>query len=267
MAAVRVGASMNEQSKHSTDSRVPGRLILSYADVQRELETFKPVARHYLDDKSVTNLYEGWLRRILDSADVRTGDTCKVKTTSSLRTRPNDGLHQRSSGIILLGELDFTWDVVPFRDKARKAAAKQFGLDNSSMRLKLLRVGENDDRELVAQWTFDIGNAESPGCHFHAKHENIHASTSNIDIPRLPTLVTMPTDAMAFIFGELWQKQWADELLSGLQTSADRWRPWPQRRLCAVLSSLTKCVADGNRLVPWAVLKAFKPRPDLLLPR
>lgn len=243
----------------------PGRLRLGYAQVETELNIFRPLAKHCLTDASVQAL-DQWLTRLLDTASSKSASIHTVHTESVLHTHPNKGQHQRASSVSLLGQLEFTWDVIPEVPQARRAAARHFLIDNASIRMAICDVRDAECHDVLARWTFDIGNQESPGCHFHAKHEHIHdGASTNIDIPRLPALVVMPTDAMAFLFGELWQKQWTDDLETELRDPASRWRNWPRDRLEAVLSAFATCVTEDTSLIPWAAFKAYKPQSDLLL--
>jgi hypothetical protein len=256
---------MAKASKLTVASERPGRLKLGYAQVETELTAFRPLARHCLTDTSVQAL-DQWLADLVSTASIKSERVCTVKTSSVLSTRSNDGKHQKASSVSLFGEIEFTWDIIPEAPKSKLAAAKHFLLENASIRLAICEQREAGGHDTLASWTFDIGNQESPGCHFHAKYDDagVGAST-NIDIPRLPTLVVMPTDAMAFLFGELWQKQWSIDLVTDLRDPASRWRSWPRDRLAAVLSAFVKCINEDTGLIPWAAFKAYKPGSDLLL--
>jgi len=128
-------------------------------------------------------------------------------------------------------------------------------------------IGAGDGGEVVASWDFDIGDHQSPGCHFHAKFsppsEEDRVLFKDVDVPRLPSLIFMPTDALEFVIGELWQDEWRKMAASGTK-EIEEWRRYPRdrfERLFAWYSSELR----NTRGTPWAQLKCAKPDAFVLL--
>jgi hypothetical protein len=112
---------------------------------------------------------------------------------------------------------------------------------------------------VLASWNFDIGNADAPGCHFHVQacwpreqeRGNWPNDPASINVPRLPIPVVVPTDALEFLLGELFQEGWG----------AHRARfknPYQTKRLIALFEWQIKKLQSGGASA-WQALKAAKP--------
>lgn len=116
-----------------------------------------------------------------------------------------------------------------------------------------------------------MGDHQSPGCHFHTQvgdiiqgvvEEQSGYQQTNLDIPRLPALFFMPTDAVEFMLGELWQREWP-EVAARSTTEINTWRGYPKDRLRRLLA-WQMSVLENTTATPWVGLKLAKPKPLLL---
>jgi hypothetical protein len=137
-----------------------------------------------------------WNWRVLQDSPLLTRDT---------REYESEG---REGGHIVWGELSFIWELTLVK-RSPKAA---FCLDgNASCKLRIQRKIEERAPESLAQWQFEVGAKDSPGCHFHVGitgEDDTVPFPHWLPVPRLPGLLFLPTDAIDFLLGELFQASW-----------------------------------------------------------
>jgi len=131
-----------------------------------------------------------------------------------------------------------------------------------------MRICESVDGEtrILAQWQVEVGVADSPGWHFHVGlcgEGDAVPFPHWLPVPRVPGVLILPTDALDFLLGEVFQAEWAakvskdsyeTQLLGNAQrTRIEKWCGW-QAGLAAS--------GHGSR---WSRLKHGKPPADLFL--
>src|SRR5260221_6435991 len=110
-----------------------------------------------------------------------------------------------SGGYDVCGELAFSWGVTltestrngPFSKKCFRVTG------NASTQIRVVRC---DSDTTIAQWQFEIGAGGSPGTFFHVGVG--HVGGDDLPVPRIPALLVNPTDALDFLFGELFPTEW-----------------------------------------------------------
>jgi hypothetical protein len=238
-----------------------GILALSFIDVHDDLLDCKPVFASRLRPEASRRIDQvlATLREISSAAQGRSFKW-GIPASAPLLTIGSEGAHQvgqQGHGSSLLGAISFTWTIVPIgsENKARKLQ-RWFALHNSSIHVELIDEATNVP---VAAWDFDIGDDNSPGCHFHSKSLPLARDNApNIDIPRMPTLLYTLTDALDFVVGELWQEEWRKE--SGAKTpEMQRWRPRTLKRMQALVDWYRTKTRESS-LSGWMTLKCAKPR-------
>jgi len=252
--------------------RLPsGLLVLRFENISEELRSFSDIVRHMLTQPSLTLLAE--LERELSA--LASGVAGQMRTWGTrgkeLETLPSDGRHQmdrEGHGHNLKGLISFTWDVEPIGGaRTRLPLKRYFVLRNSSVRIRLF---DERQRQVVSAWNVDVGDDRSPGCHFHAQIGEMMQGRGdqggqrslNLDIPRLPACLFMPTDAVEFVVCELWQREWPQLAASGT-AEMNRWRKFPKARLSRLLKWQLG-VVDRTTATPWVGFKKAKPDPLLL---
>ncbi|ACY16545.1 hypothetical protein [Haliangium ochraceum] len=253
-----------------------GPLQFEYKTALEELTILPEMAKDYLDG-SAPGAFTA-LRNELEKVRRRpAGCRLRWETQEHMRisTKPSRDYQagHQSSGTVR-GVLEFTWEIenVEERGKKKGVAHKRFQLVGlASTRIYLY----GDDDKLVARWNFDVGDAASPGCHFHVQlaesKEALAASSagqtqslySAVDVPRWPSVIFTPSDAVDFVLGELFQEGWRKEA-DRYARNQPRWATLQKKRLTEVLSWMHRRVEKSDGAA-WLSLKAAKPPVGLLL--
>lgn len=238
-------------------------LKFTYAEAKRDLELMGELAEPFLDNdgKRVIN------DCAIDLENVRcTRETAKwqIRTSSPVRTRASVGAYRASGkggGTAVYGELCFTWSLVnPDAGRRRQNDFILFGLASTSIKIKVVDTGE-----LVAQWQFEAGDSESPGCHFHSavnQYGDEGVFPEWLKIPRFPGLFLAPMDGLEFLLGELFQLEWLEHV-SRDSYERNTWATSQKRRMEQVLRWQLSHVGK-NETTPWMSLKTAKPGVNLL---
>lgn len=247
-----------------------GLLAFNLKLVKEELRAFNGLARTKLTADSLVRLDR--LQATLDNIfRAEPGAVLQWATSrdAPIKTKPNKGAHQpgrEGKGYDLQAEIGFTWELELVGKYSRQRPANRFVvLKDSSVKVRIVEVGEGAKKECVAGWDFDLGNHQSPGCHFHAKYHEAEETRrevySDVDIPRLPTFIFMPTDAIEFVIGELWQDD-CERL--AVNSEYSEWYKFAKDRMGRVfdwyLMRIKKTAGS-----PWMSIKTSKPEPLLLL--
>lgn len=168
----------------------------------------------------------------------------------------------------VFAEITSTWTIRRIPPRRRSERADRFKLiGNASTRVRLHReVLAGNDRDELAMWRAEIGDAVSPGCHFHVQVLGDTEGApfpSSLDVPRLPGLIVTPAAVVEYVVSELFQDTWLKHL--GTQgADLNRWWPIQRRYLGAVLSWQLKVIKEASGS-PWATLKKAKPDSRLFL--
>lgn len=258
---------VDEPLRQTLKSLPDGLVVLRFKEISDELRIFKDVVNEKITPISL-NRIDILLRSMDQLAKAAPGQSLVWSTEGgAIETIPNEGNHQVGRcghGRSLSGKLEFKWMIEPCGlPNRRQPLARPFALRNSSIRIAFrdLSLGIS-----VACWDFDIGDHQSPGCHVHAKFAPIQqeerAALSDVDVPRLPSIILTPMDAIDFMVGELWQEEWL-RISAGTSVELKAWRQYPKRRLLKLLEWYLGEVRDAQG-APWNHLKRAKPDRFLL---
>ena len=168
----------------------------------------------------------------------------------------------------VFAEITSTWTIRRIPPRKRSEKAERFKLiGNASTRVRLHReVPAGSDPDELAMWRAEIGDAVSPGCHFHVQVLGDTAEApfpSSLDVPRLPGLIVTPAAVVEYVVSELFQDTWLKHL--GTQgADLNRWWPIQRRYLGAVLAWQLKIIKEASGS-PWGTLKKAKPGSRLFL--
>jgi hypothetical protein len=168
----------------------------------------------------------------------------------------------------VFAEITSTWTIRRVPPRKRSLRAATFLLTgNASTRVRFHRQPtEQAAATKLAMWRAEVGDAASPGCHFHVQIAGDSADPpfpKSLDVPRLPGLLVTPPSVVEYVVGELFQEQWLKHI-ARRGADLNRWWPIQQRRLGAVLGWQLNVVekAAGS---PWTTLKKAKPHPALFV--
>ena len=238
-----------------------GVVVLKFSDVHEEFGIFKGVVADRLTPASL-KIIDGLMSFLEQVASAASGRRVKWATEDSLETLPSKGRHQvarAGRGRSLKGVISFVWEIEPCGMPNRKRPMNRaFAVRNSSVRISL---EDADSSASVACWDFDVGDDRSPGCHVHVKYAptigSERESLRDVDVPRLPSIIMMPTDALEFVLGELWQEDWY-RFASSTRPDLNAWRRFPRQRMISLLEWYLREV-QASRGTPWSHLKQAKP--------
>ena len=242
-----------------------------FQDVLDEVQAIARVANAFIQPSSAMVLDElhSSLESVRDEAGTRIvrwgiGERFPLRTiVSHGGYQANDeGEHN------VFAEITSAWDIQRIAPAKRSQRAQRFRLVGlASTRVRLWQAAPGGCQgPCLGVFRMEIGDAASPGCHFHTQilgETNFGPFPKSMDVPRLPGLLATPPAILEFTLGELFQEGWAAHVLS--QTPAMlRWAPIQKRRLRAVLAWQAGVVA-GAPSSPWSTLKLAKPESDLFL--
>lgn len=227
-----------------------------FADTFKEITTLRQLARRFLTPDS-SRVFEQW-RRDLES--IRTGGGDKVRRwqipkESPLRTIKSKGTSEPDAqGHDLYGELCAVWDITA----TDKTYFRLKGLASSCVSIFKWRTEEESNPLLLARWKFEIGDGNHPGCHFHVDVSPRDSEDYfRLPVPRIPSILITPTDALDFLIGELFQAEWTQE--RGRYTSAmNIFAPQQRRRLVNLLTWQVQTLQRQTGS-SWISLKHSKP--------
>ena len=245
-------------------------LTFHFSEFDREILAITDIARQFLAPgaEEILGNLKGSLDRIRrDRGGNRhqwtTQKGLAIRTRSSCGDRDFGGAESRP----LSGRVSFTWEIEPlYATKTRPAT--DFRLAGiASTRLAI--VDEETDGQL-ARWNMEIGDINSPGCHFHVQVKEEDSVTSSQDtrlfpdwlsIPRLPAYFTTPALALEFLLGELFQGEWHRHI-SRDTDAVNYWHGIQSERFKRVFEWQQGIVSRSSGS-PWTSLKMEKPDSDL----
>src|SRR5436190_1532122 len=77
----------------------------------------------------------------------------------------------------------------------------------------------------IAMWRMEVGDARSPGCHFHVQvlgEAEVAPFPKSLSVPRLPAVHSTPPAVIEFVLGELFQATW-DKHVAARSVHVKRW--------------------------------------------
>lgn len=242
-----------------------------FQDVLDEIDSIAKVTKDFVAPQSAAVLPQ--LRATLESiqnsrspAVVSWGiqESYPLRTVESVgQYEPGDG-----GGHIVVAEITSRWDVACVVDAAKPhKVPKQFSLEGvASTRVRILEIGHEGVENELAMWRMEVGDHQSPGCHFHVQvlgeaHHQLFPHS--FPVPRFPSVIVTPMAVLEFALAELFQDDWKKHAAI---ESADmqRWKPIQQRRLLELLRWQEQCIRDATGS-PWTSFKARKPLPGMFL--
>lgn len=193
----------------------------------------------------------------------------EIPRLSPLRIK-SAGEHERGGrGITVSGEFSFLWQIARVRPVRRKDPAKEFQLTGiASTVARIFEVEEDGSQgSELAMWRIEIGDDNSPGCHFHVQirgEEDDGPFPKRLSVPRLPTCLTSPMAALEFLLAELFQDEWQRHIAS--ETDAlQSWRTIQRERLRRLFAWHSQTIASLNQASPWSTLKQAKPPANIFV--
>lgn len=242
-------------------------ITFNVAELKREIESIGQIAGPFLALRARSQLQQ--VAADLDGIARGTGPRrWAIPLDSPIQTRLSKGEYQRGGGQhSVFGAFTFVWEIEPSRTQGDTRPADEVtlvGLASSCLRIiegDPVRPGTQTE---LAMWRMEVGDANSPGTHFHVQvlgHGELPPFPSSLDVPRLPGMLVSPFACLEFLVSELFQEDWVKEV--NRDTGPLRqWRGVQRSRIRAQLEwQLGEIEAVHGS--PWSALKAAKPPREL----
>lgn len=258
-------------------------LAFSYAQMLKEIQWMKSLADEFLaaEHRGVLQQCHDELTSIRGSRTDRV-QYWEIREEWPIKTRVSGGEYRASgkdSGRPVFGTLSFRWGVKNV-DKSVKSQASFYLVEEATTSIQ---VFDEETSRVVARWQIEVGDANSPGCHFHSsmterqyKMSSDDGSAEEFDesnqtetheplfpewlkVPRLPSLLVTPMDGLEFLLGELFQIEW-NRSISRDSFNMSSWANSQGERLARLLTWKLKQIGEPDT-TPWMALKKAKPEP------
>jgi hypothetical protein len=243
-------------------------LEFAFQDVLDELDAVSLVAEPFIAPESQKVLAElrGGLKSFASEATARSFDW-GIPAERPLRTRVSEGEYEEHSrgSLRIMAEITSVWTIKQVRDGGKKALAARFTLAGKTSTMVRIRPSEGETE--VAMWRMEVGDARSPGCHFHVQvlgEADAVPFPKSLSVPRLPAIHATPPAVIEFVMGELFQENW-DKHVTARSVHVKRWAPIQRQRLEKLLTWQLKVVRENSLGSPWISLKRGKPEASLFV--
>ncbi len=230
-----------------------------YDEVAGDLENIAATAANFLTPES-----KGRLKKAVADLRVLKGSPHKVvwrvgrEDYQRLESASSIGECELGENVAwnVFGAVSFQWEIERVT-AGRKAA---FSVINASNLIRVFACDEagvvtNAERPL-ASWRFEIASGEHPGAALHSQVNWPHADGERrFEIPRIPSTLLTPTEALDFLLGELFQKRWPEHC----RITQGHWKSTQRSRLLKLLRKQMDEVNEASDLSAVMQLKAWKP--------
>jgi len=156
------------------------------------------------------------------------------------------------------GELSCVWEIRKEDSRDRRFFILE---GQASTKLKVLDVSQGPRGTLLAQWQFEVGDHQSPGCHFHVGILQCNESgpfPKGLSVPRLPGILVTPMDALEYLLGEIFQDEWEGHAVKD-RDDVLLWAGCQKRRLGGLLQWYRERIENSGGS-PWTFLKTSRPK-------
>jgi hypothetical protein len=243
-------------------------LRFEFQEMISELEAFSRLADPFLLAESRSVLPN--LKQSLENYRTEpTGNsrTWQISTTSSLKTISGTRYEKgnRAGKHCIYAEITSIWEIRRIPGRNVRQPAKYFELiGQASTRVRLVCDPSNGDQhQEIAMWRMEIGDSNSPGCHFHVQVLGQTADfpfPKSLSVPRLPSLMMTPAATVEFVLAELFQDEWAKHIGRN-GPHLNRWSAIQKSRWVSLLNWKLDIVQKSTN--PWTAIKSAKPQPML----
>jgi hypothetical protein len=251
-----------------------GGLLFSFAEMEHEVTNMAAMAKPFLAVGASEMVIQPWLQQLRSfaSSHAKSTFTWSIPIDKPIWTIRSDGQYEPDDQgeLSVLGMLSCIWDLrIPkqLRTKKKGTGSPVFELiGRASTRLTILEFRPDANHVELARWRFEMGDSDSPGCHFHVQvlgEENDECFPKSMSVPRLPGLLLTPMDALEFLLAEMFQGRWRQHASQG-KDAITNWSRCQRKRLVNLLNWQCENFrkAAGS---PWTSFKTEKPHADMLL--
>ncbi|MGE0132438.1 MAG: hypothetical protein AB7U82_30515 [Blastocatellales bacterium] len=244
-------------------------LRFSFAEMEREIENMRHLASHFLERASAERVIPVWQQQLSTFKGQPPGSQTRwsIKETDPIQTIISPGKYEPRGrgGKTVFGRVSGAWDIqIPqITGKKKGGAQKSFtlhGLASTEITIWERLEGEQEPKKIM-HWTVEIGDSTSPGCHFHTQVKCGNAERKPLSVPRLPSLLHTPMDAVEFLLAELFQDEW-NQHTARENDFLKNWAHCQKLRLTKLLEWQLEEIRNTSGS-PWTAFKKQKPPFDL----
>jgi hypothetical protein len=240
--------------------------------MEQEIDNLSRLASRFITVESSQRVIPNWKRdlSIFRSAPSGTKMAWKIPEGGPIETEISYGDYEpgdRNGELAVFGRVSGVWEIqLPEELKKRYGPHKEFVLLGlASVKISIWDAMEDPFKE-IARWTIEVGDAVSPGCHFHIQIDldpEDNKFPKSLSVPRLPGILLTPMDALEYLLGELFQDRWLQVASEG-RDHVRTWANCQKTRLLNLLEWQKKEItrASGS---PWAIFKKQKPALNMLI--
>jgi hypothetical protein len=244
-----------------------------FDDMLREINAFNNISRDFVapDSAHILIQLESNLRQIRGRKP-RIPVFWGIRSDAPFRTKISEGDYEpndRGGRYHVYAEITSKWEIsCPEEDTKKKTPQSRLLLAGvASTRVDIYQSKQDKEPQLLAVWKTEIGDDQSPGCHFHIavlQQDECLMFPKLLTVPRFPSFMLTPCMVIEFVFSELFQNKWQRHAASPSSAMAT-WRNVQLPRLERLLDWHTKVLKESTTS-PWTHLKSKKPESKLLAP-
>lgn len=247
-------------------------LEFGYKQMLDNIQNVTEIAKPFITQDSL-NVLKRCGTSLSNIRDSKANQVCfwKIDEEWPIQTLVSPGEYRDSDkhkGHSVYAKFSFRWGI---KNTNSNRDSKTFCLVDEAT--ASIQVFKTDSDKMVALWQMEVGDKDSPGCHFHASmternYKQLQAGevTENLfpewlKVPRLPSIIITPFDALEFMLCELFQKRWP-QAVSRRDHNVQSWSRSQKDRLTKLLEWKLLEVKNSNS-GPWVALKKAKPNARL----
>lgn len=261
-----------------TSDKTYNGIEFEYQKILDNLRDISVIAKSFITPESISVLTHCGtvLENIRNSTSSNT-QYWEIRQSWPVRTIDSEGEYRASAkgrGRAVYAKFSFRWGI---KNSSGNGGRRTFYLVDEAT--TSMQVFDKKTLNMVALWQMEVGDAQSPGCHFHASmtercdrseidnpveeptdrddFENEKLFPEWLKVPRLPSLIVTPFDALEFLLCELFQTRWP-EAVSQNYHHVTSWSKSQNDRLCKLLSWKLKVLQESQN-GGWSALKRAKP--------
>ena len=247
-------------------------LEFSFSEMEKEIENLRKLAKPFLEVETFEWILVKWKQDLANFRNQNPGQrfTWEISQAHPIQTKLSDGEYEprpKKGGLKVFGRISSKWDLQLPSDKVKKRGAPSESFVLLGLASTMITIWTTDDpSKEIARWTIEVGDANSPGCHFHTQIDLDPLDNKfpkALCVPRFPGVLHTPMDALEFLLSELFQDRWLEVASQGKDT-VKAWANCQRTRLINLLE-WQKDKLKNTTGSPWTMLKKQKPTLDMLV--
>jgi hypothetical protein len=247
-------------------------LRFSFGEMLREIESMRELSRRFIEADSYERIFVQWRNQLSSLRTANLGQEIfwTIQEADSIQTIASEGEYEARNGgkgLSVFGRVSSKWQIHLPAEGAKKKASPSptFVLLGLASTKVTIWTCETPPKE-IARWTIEVGDAASPGCHFHTQidlDDSDNKFPKALSVPRFPGVLHTPMDALEFLISELFQDRW-HQVSSQRRDVVGAWGNCQRSRIIRLLEWQRDRLKE-TRGSPWTVLKRQKPGLDMLM--